>query len=251
MKNLLIITGFLVAILNIYLFWIPDKQTDLNYFFNLAYALIFFISGFTAYAKSTGLTISKNMSKSLFTLGTGMICFGMGLVVWTYYNLAAKIEIPYPSLADLFFLLYYPFIIVGIYYLINAIGTGPDKKLVIEGVLVFIILSAILYIFLDQTSQDEVGPVASLLSISYIVCDSLITSFAITILRVQKKSFDPQILYFVFGFLILATADTIFSYRTAREIYWNGDISDTLFALSGFLTGMGFLNMPSEGGSKD
>ena len=103
----------------------------------------------------------------------------------------------------------------------------------------------ILYLFLNQTSQGTgVTFGAKFLNIVYPAADSLLTALAITILRTEKGIADhPNILFFVFSFIVLAAADTVFSFRSSAGIYWNGDISDLLFAVSGFLTSWGILSL--------
>jgi two-component system, sensor histidine kinase PdtaS len=249
MKFLLTGVFILVLIFNTYLFITPGKSGFANYFFNLAYSVIFILGAYIAFSKSKIMTYSRELAISLVSFSLSMVFFALGLVSWAYYNLVVAVEVPYPSISDLFFIIYYPAVAIGIYYLIIAVGGGFTKKLVLEGLLIFVVFFMILYLFLDQTnSSPDPSQITSLLSTGYILGDALLTSLAITILRTEKgTSLHPYLLYFVFGFLMLATGDTIFSFRSATGQYWNGDISDLLFAISGFVISLGFIFIPDKG----
>ncbi len=247
MRTLLIVISFLVLVFDAFLFASPDKATIFNYLFNLAYAVIFLLGMYIAFVRSNRFVDTPNLHKSMRFFGAGLFFFATGLIIWTFYNLVLKVEIPYPSLSDIAFLLYYPGAILGIYFLIKSFGGEITKNMAVEGILIFFTFFALIYIFLNQTSLGpDVAFWARFLNVLYPLADSLLISFAITILRTERGiAGQPYILYFVFGFLILAIADTIFSYRSAMGVYWNGDISDLLFAASGFLTSLGLLSLPN------
>jgi len=241
----LVITSLLILIFDGVLFFTPDKTGDINFVFNLAYSLIFILGSVIAITKLKKYPQDTNMKSSLVFYALGLIFYALGLFVWTYYNLVLRSPIPYPSLADVAFLLYYPGVILGTFFLVNSFGGKFTPKLIVEGSLTFLVFFAILYFFLNQTSMNSgVSFGANFLNILYPLFDAFLTALAITILRTEKGIADhPNILYFVFSFIILAVADTVFSYRSANNLYWNGDISDLLFAVSGFLTAWGVLSL--------
>lgn len=247
MRILLVVIAGVTLIFDGFLFRNPDKTTLFNYLFNLVYAVIFILGMHIAFLRADKFIDRPNLQKSMRFFGGALFFFGAGLITWTFYNLILKVSIPYPSLADVSFLFYYPAAIAGIYFLIKSFGGEITKKLIIEGLLIFLIFFGSIYLFLNQSSLGSDVPFwARFFNVVYPMADSLLVAFAITILRTEKGiSTHPNILYFVFGFLILAAADTIFSYRSSMGTYWNGDISDTLFALSGFLTAWGLLSIPN------
>lgn len=245
MRVILVIIGIVVVVFDVFLFLNPIKGGDINFIFNLVYSLIFVLGAFAAYTKREKFPDDPNMKKSLSFYALGLGFYALGLLVWTYYNLILRTPVPYPSLADLAFLMYYPGVIIGTYYLVHSFGGKFSAKLIAEGFLTFIVFFAILYIFLIQTSQGETVTFwARVLNITYPVADSFLTALGITILRTEKGISDhTNMLFFIFSFIVLAAADTIFSLRVASGAYWNGDISDLLFAISGFLTAWGILSL--------
>lgn len=244
MRVFLLVLGLGVLLFDVFLFKNPDKQTVFNFLFNLAYAVIYLFGAIIALLKFRQFQGIPKLRKSMLFFSAGMFFYACGLIVWTYYNLVLKIPIPYPSLADVFFLLYYPGVIFGIYYMIRSFGSEITRKLTVEGVLVFVVFFSLLYVFLNQTSLGTSVPaLARLLNVAYPLADSILITLAITVLRTEKGiATHPNILYFVLAFFLLATADTLFSYRSSTGMYWNGDISDFLFSVSGFITALGFLS---------
>ncbi len=237
-----------VIVVDIQLFMNPDHTTDANYSINLLYSLFFFIGAITAFIKSSKIENNKNLKKSALFFGIGNSFYGIGLLIWSYYNIVLKVDMPYPSWADASFLVFYPGIIAGIIFLIKAVGEKITRKMLLEGLIVFLIFFGLLYQFIYQNSAGiSFFDPTNMLNFIYLMADSLLTAAALIVLRTEEGiSKHPYILYFVFGFIMLATADTIFSYNSAVGTYWNGDISDLLFAVSGFLTAIGFTFLPED-----
>jgi hypothetical protein len=49
----------------------------------------------------------------------------------------------------------------------------------------------------------------------------------------------------------LTFGDTIFAYQTSLDTYWNGNMVDIFFSLSGFFFAMGIYSMPTLLNSQD
>ena len=83
----------------------PDHQTIWNYLINTSYGLMFLYAGVYGVLKGSTLDSASPIRKMMFWLGVAFVSWGVGLFTWTYYNLFMNIEIPYPSLADVAFIL--------------------------------------------------------------------------------------------------------------------------------------------------
>src|SRR4051812_45188649 len=53
------------------------------------------------------------IGKSLIFISLGLLSQWFGLQIWTYYNLILKIEVPYPSFADIGYFALIPFYTLG------------------------------------------------------------------------------------------------------------------------------------------
>src|SRR6185436_12711456 len=91
--------------------WIYIKDTSedpINLYSNL-YGVIPLIGGIY------GLFLSRHwggwnskVGRAVMLLSLGLITWGIGIVIWLYYNIIMHVEVPYPSLADAAFILSWP-----------------------------------------------------------------------------------------------------------------------------------------------
>jgi hypothetical protein len=114
-----------------------------------------------------------------------------------------------------------------------------------ETAVIFSILFLITYLFLS-TNTGTINPlsIVGLLNIGYPVLDSLLISLAILATRSKAGILNNDLMYFVFGFIMLAAGDTLFSYQSSLGTYWNGNLADVYFATSGILIILGVLSLP-------
>ncbi|HEX9092881.1 MAG TPA: hypothetical protein VF902_02755, partial [Coriobacteriia bacterium] len=70
-------------------------------------------AGFVIWA---ALSIGKGepVGRQWLLIGGGVLMFAIGDVVWTYYEVVAQVEPPYPGLADVFYVLQYPLLAAGV-----------------------------------------------------------------------------------------------------------------------------------------
>jgi hypothetical protein len=247
MKKLLIPLFLLLLVnagWNIYLYSTPDKQTVFNYLFNVSYSLIFMYGAFVAFTAFKQYSFATPIGKSLLFYAISLSAYALGLIVWAYYNVIIKVEVPYPGLPDLFFVLFQPFSAISFYYLVKSYGGKFTNPRLIELGILSLVLFFILYSFLKISSLGSDLPLmARILNISYPLLDAFLAALAIIGLRTEKGALHPNLLTFVFAALAMVFADTAFAYRSAAEIYWNGDFADTGFMISATLFTYGLINL--------
>ena len=111
---------FICVVWSVLLHSNPDKFTPWNYGFTLIYGSIFLSGAVIGIANAFRFGITSTVGKSLFSLGLGLLSWQIGLWIWVYYNVVLNVEVPYPSLADFFFVFtFYPFLIFGCYNLLQ------------------------------------------------------------------------------------------------------------------------------------
>jgi hypothetical protein len=224
-----------------------QRNTPWNNFYNIAYAFLYFSVGIIALLGTRLNDLKSTVGKELLSIAIGMFGFAIGLFIWFYYNTVLKIEIPYPSLADIFFVLYIPFLGYGIIKLLNVFGLLFSKRILLEAVTIFIISGIIILKFGNPPgSAASLSFFAQALNIFYLLGDTFLITLGIMLIRLTKGKIHNSFFYFIGALIIMAGADIIFSYRTAYNSYWNGDISDLLYAVSGFLFGLGVTRIVSD-----
>lgn len=249
-KNFVVLlTGYfiLIVIWSIVLNFIPNKDSAWNFGFNLAYGLFYFFAGGLALLNVKSIGMSNNLGKAFLYLGLGLVSFAGALLVWWLYNSVFRIDVPYPSLADVFFVIFYPLSLLGFLYFIRAGSETMETVLLVKSFLVLMVMSVLVLsfnrLFIIDVNQSNISQLFNLL---YPVGDIFIASIAFIGLSLAKGRMKQGLLLLLFGALVGVVADLVFSYRTSIDVYWNGDISDLFYAFSGFLFALGMVNSVSS-----
>ncbi len=94
-----------------------------NYLFGAVYPILALIGGIN------GLLISRIYGGLSSVMGRGIIFLSLALLgqvagqfMWTYYNIIAKIEVPYPSFADIGYFLVIPLNCLAMWSFAKATG---------------------------------------------------------------------------------------------------------------------------------
>lgn len=121
----ILLTIFIVVILwQLLMIFTKIKETFLNFTFSLFYSIIPLggsVLGFLNSHRWGGF--SSSVGRGMFFLSAGIFAWGIGNLIFAYYNLVLHIAIPYPSFADVFFVLIYPSSLIGMTYFFKATGT--------------------------------------------------------------------------------------------------------------------------------
>lgn len=232
------------------LFWwvnlqlIPSHTTSWNFWFNGFYGAVFLTGGFIGLFSITqvGGTRSSIGNALLYTSG-GIVMYGIGQFVWLGYNLIGT-DVPYPSIADFFFVSFVPLVAVGFWHIFKIFKTEMKRRIIMEFVLTLLVVATIVLTFINQPDLNrELSLGSRLLNMYYPLADSFMIAIAIFTFRLSSDKFNKTILFFIAGLLSHAIADFLFTYNTTQGLYWNGDFSDLLFSIGGFFMGMGVITL--------
>lgn len=192
---------------------------------------------------------SSAVGKALFFLGLGLVSWGFGTLVFSgYYNLYSDVEVPYPSLADVGYVLSLPLWIIGMVYLSKATGakfgsrSSGGKSILLLVPLIIIALSYYLLITIARGGwfdfSDSPIPVM-VFDLLYPFGDVIILTVATLIYGLSYKYFGGQYKKAIYallgGFIVMYLADFSFSYTTTLETFYVGDWVDFLFTTAMFL----------------
>src|SRR3989338_8568889 len=81
----------------------------------------------------------SSMGKSIFLLSAGLMTWGIGTLVFAYYNILLQVEIPYPSLADLFYIVSWPLWAIGMINLSRATGVKFQLRTAVGKIALFLL----------------------------------------------------------------------------------------------------------------
>lgn len=226
------------------------RETDENYLFGGIYALIALIGGIN------GLIVSKFWGGHKSFVGRGIIFLSLGLIgewfgqtAWTYYNVIVKINVPYPSWADLGYLSIIPLYSLGMLSLAKATGSQFSLKK-IKGKLILIIIPVIMgclsyYLFLKNFNPDLSQPVRTFLDLAYPLGEVIPISIALITFGLSNSilggKMRGRILCIIFAFIAQYITDYTFLYRAAQNSYYNGGPVDLMYATSFTIMSLGLI----------
>src|SRR3989344_6815050 len=83
------------------------RYATINYIYQLAFGLIPLLGGFSGMIKSRRWGgLKSKVGSALFYTSLGLVTWGLGQMFWSvFYNIILKVEVPYPSLADVGYIL--------------------------------------------------------------------------------------------------------------------------------------------------
>lgn len=188
------------------------------------------------------------VGRAIIFLSLGTLTWSMGMLFWNYYIFIAKVEVPYPSLADAAFILSWPLWALGVVSLSKATGVKyalrhiKGKLLLVVIPIVAIIASYYLLVTVARGGVIELDGSNGLklfFDLFYPIGTAVILTMALTFYGLSMDflggKYKTPIVTLVVAFLVNFFADFTFSYTTTNETYFNGHFADFLFVTAMFL----------------
>lgn len=230
----------------VFIWWIKLQYSGVGtseaYVFNWFYGLIGLsgaIFGIKISLKKWG-GWNSIIGKGLILLSLGLLGQWFGLQVWSYYNVIAKIEVPYPSLADVGYFALIPAYTLAAWMFAHASGgkfSLKTKSGKIYALLIpFIALILAYALFLKNIGFDLTNPIKLFFDIGYPLGEIIPVSIAFFTLTLSKNflggSMKRKILFLVLAFYFQFLTEYAFLYTAGAETYINGGWNDLMYATS-------------------
>ncbi|MDO8570106.1 MAG: hypothetical protein Q7R97_00790 [Candidatus Daviesbacteria bacterium] len=226
--------------------WIGSE----NYLFGTVYPILSLIGGIN------GLLISRIYGGWSSVIGKGIIFLSLGLLgqtfgqfIWTYYNVIAKIEVPYPSLADFGYFALIPAYTLAAWMFAQAAGakfslrTSGGKIIALFIPLIAIVIADIL--FLKNIGIDLSTPIKTFLDFGYPLGEIIPVSIALFTLTLSRNllggSMRNKILYLIGAFFFQFLTEYAFLYTAGDGTYINGGWNDLMYATSYTIMSLGII----------
>ncbi|HXX05335.1 MAG TPA: hypothetical protein VEJ68_00770, partial [Candidatus Bathyarchaeia archaeon] len=156
----------------------------------------------------------------LFFLGTTISWF-IAETIWTIYELVYNIN-PFPSLADVFFLIGYPLIFCFLMYYLKPVKKGASRKIILGSILVSVAI-LVPSIYMAYNFDPNVGLFENILATSYPVADSIILVPALVgVVLFFKGEVNFTWSLICLGIVLQSVGDTCFQYATFTNTYYSG-----------------------------
>jgi len=174
--------------------------------------------------------------------------YTVGDMIWAVLELGIH-QRPFPSVADVFYLIFYPLFAIGIYYLTKFSFTKSEKlKIFLDMGIIVITVGLIFWTFIIiPTLSSQQNSFANIISVIYIIGDFLL--FFVLLIRIYSK-FDEYfvtVLFLSMGVLVMIITDIIYAFQTLQGTYLSGGLLDTGWIISFVFVGLAaFLQATDE-----
>jgi len=234
-----------VSLALIYLF--QERYTDFMRLFSNAFPP--FVAGVAAVMSGSALikywgNPGDKFSRIWIGFHLGMACWFLGEVGWAVYTLLLNVEIPYPSIADVAWLIGYAPLMAAVHWYIRAFRFAISKAMYALAAVAVSIGSFALFTFLlspilAAATEEEI--ITVVVDIAYPALDLALFSLSILGLLIFAKGRIALAWLLINGAILMnVIADMLFSYTTLQGTYYTGHYLELFFAWGYILFALAF-----------
>ena len=202
------------------------------------------VQGLAAFAGATACLFRATrtsgrlrISWALFGAATGS--WGLGQVAWTYYEVVIREPAPFPSFADVGYLLFPPLALAALLVRPSAAFEGKGRlRLILDGLMVAGALFNVSWATTLGTVYGQSGDSTGtfVFGMAYPVEDLVVLAVALMVL-VHARS-RTGLLLLSAGIMGMAVGDSTFIYLTAKGEYATGNPVDIMWVAAFLLIGL-------------
>lgn len=217
LRNISFVLAF-VLILADYVFG-GTQQVLLNQTLFLMFPLFTALAGAIAFSM---FGLKSITGKSMLAMTLGFSCWAIGEIIWYVSKNFLGIE-PFPSVADVFFLLGYPLVFLGLYFEFGKAQikfSQIKRSLLVTSALVALILAGIVSYFGIYLAYDaNVSSLENAVAMSYGIVDLILIVSSLFALAIARAYRGGKFVSFwtatISGFLFFLVADILFAIYNA------------------------------------
>ena len=232
-----------------------------NYAYSFMFGLMPLVGGIIGMERSKIWgRLKSSLGKAIFYTSLGLVLWGFGETIWSYYNIFKGVPAPYPSIADIGFAPSIFFWALGAIFLSRASGARFALKnntwaKVVAGVLPVVLIAASYYLLIVVARDGVLVPPGEsvlklILDIVYPLGDVIAVTLATVIFGLSFKIFGGiyrlPIISILVGLTVMYAGDFVFSYTTTVQTFYNGNWGDLLLTIGLFLITFGVLGFASQ-----
>ncbi|MBM7573224.1 EAL domain-containing protein [Aquibacillus albus] len=230
---------FLIAFSYTYLFLVKDTNGFLFYLGEFIYSLAPLFAAFWLFGAYQRSPVAERLFWLLLSIGY-LFAF-TGLMVRDIFELWLHMEVHFPGLPDLFYLLHYVlFSIAFIYKLVKEKENAAFFQNLMDMIIIMTVAITLFGYFIIQPIMQELNAsnLYQFVSISYPVGDLFLLLLTITIYYDSPTILKRNGLSFlVLGLFLQVTADAFYLYLQTADGYSSWSVVDPIYFLSYLLVG--------------
>lgn len=215
-------------------FLFASNYPDARWVGTSLHVVTFAAAGFYSFLAARQTQDNARIGQVLGILGFGAACFSIASAVWLYYVYGLQTEVPFPSLADVFFIGTAVSFFVALARWARSIRMAltPVAELA-AGVAAFVFLGAYTYSSITYLPSLET-PLAKAIALVVPFFDTGMAVLAVLILFSVSGSLRQRQFPLLASAIFLLLADLVFYTRVANGSFTNtGDPADLLYGLTG------------------
>ena len=229
------------------------QRSLLGFISDLLGPIIAFVAVVSAVTAVAVIGVRENrVAVVWFSLMLGVVLWFVSEVVWAIYPLILGVSTPFPSVADVFGLIGYVPILIGLGLQAWPFGENFRTKRMLSAILVTIGGGLLALIVLTQAISSQEGLLALTVDYAYPILDFATLTVAVPVLLVLRRgTFWRPFLFLVFGLVLALSAHMLSAWATSNGSYYSGHPLELLFDWGYLSAALGFYLMRKkmEGGS--
>jgi hypothetical protein len=185
--------------------------------------------------------LGGNHGLAWFSFAGFAISWFVAEMLWVHQELVLHVD-PYPSSADIFYLVGYPFLLMFFVAYLQPVRAGITKKILgVSSAISVGVLAPSLYFVLGNA--DDLGGLSTILATVYPIFDSMVIVPAIIgVALFFKGQVNLMWTLVCLGIVLVFVADTAFLLGQIDESYYTGSPIEMLFYLNYVLLAFGIHN---------
>jgi len=188
-----------------------------------------FIAGATVITTAFALKrywggLRSKLTQVWLCFAIGIFFWFLGELTWAICALILKIAIPYPSVADAFWLTGYTVLLLALTAYLWLVKPAISKTILATASIIVLILGILSSYFLVAPAlMQETDLITKTIDVAYPTLDFIMLTLTITGLIILAKSrVNESWIFFNTGILMTTIGDSLFSYATAHHTYYEG-----------------------------
>jgi len=246
-----LVVSFFLGLLYLFQAYYADSMTLIT---NMLAPLL---AGFSAVSAFFALerywdNLGSRLSKIWLYFTFGMALWFLGEATWAIYVLVLNVEIPYPSIADAFWLIGYVPLFIAIDLYVRLFRPALFKKMYFVCAAAVSVVSIALFAILAPpiiSAEDNVLMLS--ISLAYPILDLILFAEAILGLLIftmtkLKGKIGTAWLFINAGIFMNVIGDMLFGYATSQDAYFSGHPLDLFFYWGYILFALAFYTHMKE-----
>lgn len=238
------------------------NNTAEAYWYNIFFTFIPFIGGAVSVVNIRSIWRTSQLHKAQWFISVGLLLWAVGNYIFAYYNIVLKIDVPYPSIAEVAFVPAFFCWVLGMLNLTSRINMKRYLMQIFKKgatfllPLLFVIVSYYTVLTVEKKGvMNMTGwELKNLFDFIYTILDVIIlVTLAVLvyglIFRLLGRKNIIAIGALVVGFLFNYFADLTFAFTTSAGTYRVGHWVDLLFPTGLFFIAVGVALLQHEGTS--